>query len=87
MRLFVVGNICSGKSYVIERIKPFLPNYEILKIDNYRINNCDGSKEQELNMWNTFPNEVLKFNDVIVELSGGGKVAENIVKQLKENSF
>ncbi|MBO4694510.1 MAG: hypothetical protein J5656_01105 [Clostridia bacterium] len=87
MRLFVVGNISSGKSYIIDKIKPLLPNYHILKIDDYRANNCDGTLEKELQMWREFPNEVLKYNDVIVELSGGGQVASNIVKQLEENSF
>lgn len=87
MRLFVVGNISSGKSYIIDKIKPLLPNYHVLKIDDYRVNNCDGSLEKELKMWIEFPKEVLKFNDVIVELSGGGEVANNIINQLEENSF
>ena len=38
-------------------------------------------------MWIDFPNEIIKHNNVIVELSGGGKVAENIIKLLKDNSF
>ena len=87
MRLFVVGNISSGKSYIVDKIKPLLPNYHILKIDDYRANNCDGTLEKELQMWKEFPNEVLKYNDVIVELSGGGRIAGNIVNQLEENSF
>lgn len=87
MKLFVIGNISSGKSYVIEKIRALLPNYLVLKIDEYRIKNCDGSLEQELQMWNSFPKEVLKHNDVIIELSGGGEVAKNIVKQLEENAF
>ncbi len=87
MKLFVVGNISSGKSYFIEKLKPLLPNYHILKIDEYRKENCDGSLENELQMWNDFPQEILKHNDVIVELSGGGKVADNVIKLLDENSF
>lgn len=87
MRLFVVGNISSGKSYFIDKIKPLLPNYHILKIDEYRKSYCDGSLEKEMQMWNEFPNEIIKHNNVIVELSGGGKVAENIIKLLKDNSF
>ena len=87
MRLFVVGNINSGKSYFIEKIKNVLPNYKVLKIDDYHINNCDGSLEKELKMWNEFPKEIAKYNDAIVELSGGGKIAENIVKLLDYNSF
>ena len=87
MKLFVVGNISAGKSYFIEKIRPFLPNYHILKIDEYRKVNCDGSLEKELKMWNDFPKEIMKYNDVIVELSGGGKVADNITNLLDENSF
>ena len=48
MRLFVVGNISSGKSYFIDKIKPLLPNYHILKIDEYRKSYCDGSLEKEI---------------------------------------
>ncbi len=87
MKLFVVGNISSGKSYFIEKLKPLLPNYHILKIDEYRKENCDGSLEKELQMWNDFPQEILKHKDIIVELSGGGKVADNVIKLLDENSF
>lgn len=87
MRLFVVGNISAGKSYSIEKIKPLLPNYEILKIDEYRKKYCDGTLEKELQMWNDFPQEIIKHKDVIVELSGGGKVADNIINLLEENSF
>ena len=87
MKLFVVGNISAGKSYLIDKIKPILPNYKVLKIDDYRISHCDGSLEKELQMWKDFPNEIMKYDDVIVELSGGGKVADNTIKQLEANSF
>ncbi len=87
MKLFVVGNISAGKSYFIEKIKPLLPNYSVLKIDEYRKANCDGSLEKELEMWNDFPKEIMKYNDVIVELSGGGKVADNAISLLEDNSF
>ena len=87
MRIFVLGNISSGKSYLIEKLKKVLPNYKILKIDEYRINNCDGSLESELKMWNEFPHEVLKYNDVIIELTGAGDIANNVIDSLEENSF
>lgn len=87
MRLFVVGNISAGKSYFIEKLKPLLPNYHILKIDEYRKQFCDGSLEKELQMWNEFPKEIMKHKDVIVELSGGGKVADNAISLLEDNSF
>ncbi len=87
MKLFVVGNISAGKSYFIEKIKPILPNYYILKIDEYRKQHCDGSLEKEMLMWTEFPKEIMKHQDAIVELSGGGKVADNIINLLEDNSF
>lgn len=87
MRLFVLGNISSGKSYFIEKLIKLLPDYKILRIDDYRIHNCDGSLESEIQMWNDFPNEVIKYNDVIVEMSGGGQVAQTMVSLLDNNSF
>lgn len=87
MKLFVLGNINSGKSYLINRLRKILPDYAVVKIDDYRIENCDGSLESEIQMWDSFPKEVMKYDDVIVELSGGGKVAENILSILEDNSF
>ena len=87
MKIFVLGNINSGKTYLINKLAEKFPTYKILKIDEYRITNCDGSLKDELAVWDNFPKEVLKYDDVIVELSGGGKVAENIVSNLDENSF
>lgn len=87
MKLFVLGNINSGKSYIINKFQKNLPSYKVLKIDEYRKETCDGSLEAEMKMWLSFPEEVVKYDDVIVELSGGGKVAENILKELEENSF
>lgn len=87
MRIFVLGNINSGKSFLIDELQKKLPNYKILKIDEYRVQTCDGSLEAEVKMWSSFPEEVAKYDDVIVELSGGGKVAENILNKLEENSF
>lgn len=46
MRLFVLGNINSGKSFLVEKLKKVFPNYHVLKIDDYRIQNCDGTIEK-----------------------------------------
>ncbi|HNZ25843.1 MAG TPA: nucleotidyltransferase domain-containing protein [Spirochaetota bacterium] len=72
---------------MIEKLKTVLPDYRILKIDDYRVQNCDGSIEKEEHLWETFPQEILKYKNVIVELSGGGKVSENIVNLFAMNSF
>ena len=87
MRLFVLGNISSGKSFLFEKLRAVLPNYHVLKIDDYRIQNSDGSIEKEEQLWKTFPKEIVKYKNVIVELTGGGEVSDNILNLLEPNAF
>lgn len=87
MKLFVVGNISSGKSFLIEKLKNKFPNYDVLKIDDYRKAHCNGSLKSEKNIWDDFPKEISKHDDAIIELTGFGKVSENIVNILDNNSF
>mgnify|MGYP003405055827 CR=1 FL=1 len=82
MKIFVLGNINAGKSYVIERLRRLLPDYSVLQVDEYRKQYCDGSIEKEEWLWSYFANEVLAQEKAIVEFSGGGKIAENIIAGL-----
>ena len=86
MKLFVLGNINAGKSYVIEKLRKNFPEYDVLKIDEWRIAHCDGSIEKEEAVWEEFPRAVLQKENVIVEFCGGGKVAQNIVNGLADKS-
>ena len=82
MKIFVLGNINAGKSYAIERLRRLLPDYSVLQVDEYRKQYCDGSIEKEEWLWSYFANEVLAQEKAIVEFSGGGKIAENIIAGL-----
>ena len=82
MKIFVLGNINAGKSYAIERLRRLLPNYSVLQIDEYRKKYCDGSIEKEELLWSSFAKDVLNHENAIVEFSGGGKIAENIISGL-----
>lgn len=86
MKIFVVGNINSGKSRYVNYLKTILPKYKILQIDEYRKEHCDGSIEKEFAVWSEFPKEVMKYKDVIVEFSGLGKMANNFISMLDDNS-
>ena len=82
MKIFVLGNINAGKSYAIERLCRLLPDYTVLQIDEYRKKYCDGSIEKEEWLWSHFAKDVLCQEKAIVEFSGGGKIAENIISGL-----
>lgn len=86
MRIFVLGNINAGKSYVVEKLRKKLPNYTVLQIDEWRRNNCDGSIEKEEQAWINFPKAILEEQNVIAELSGGGRIAQNIIDGLPNRS-
>ena len=82
MKIFVLGNINAGKSYAIERLCRLLPDYTVLQIDEYRKKYCDGSIKKEELLWSNFAKDVLSQENAIVEFSGGGKIAENIISGL-----
>lgn len=86
MKIFVLGNINAGKSCVVEKLRRVLPNYSVLQIDIWRKQYCDGSIEKEEQAWVQFPEAVLRESDVIVELSGGGRIAQNITAGLPDRS-
>ena len=86
MKIFVLGNINAGKSYVVEKLCKMLPHYTVLQIDMWRRAHCDGSIEKEEQAWECFPKAVLQVQNAIVELSGGGKIAQNIIDGLPKRS-
>ena len=86
MKVFVLGNINAGKSTLIDVIQKNLSGYKILKIDAYRRIHCDGSIEKEEKMWTDFPAEVMKYDDVIVEFSGFGHIADHLINLLPDHS-
>jgi hypothetical protein len=87
MLVLVVGNINSGKSHAIELIRPFLPEYPVLAIDEYRIRFGDGSLEGELRTRERFVNDVVSSDHVIVELSGMGPLGSMLESRITLKSF
>jgi hypothetical protein len=87
MKIFVLGNINSGKSYVVSKLKKIFPDYPVLAIDEYRINHSNGSIDSELKTRNLFANDILKHNNAIIEYSGGSMITNLFINELKINSF
>ncbi len=87
MKIFVVGNINSGKSYIVSKLRKIFPNYKVLSIDEYRIKHSDGSLDSELNTRNIFANDILRHSNAIIEFSGGSTITNLFIDELKLNSF
>lgn len=87
MRIFVVGNINSGKSYVVDKLRESFKNYKVLKIDDYRIKYSTGSVESENDCRLIFSKDILECNDCIIEFSGGKNITDLFIEKIEYNSF
>ena len=87
MRIFVVGNINSGKSYIVSKLKKKYSSYKVLSIDEFRKNYSDGSIDKEICTRNLFSEEILKSNDAIIEFSGGNTITSLFINELRLNSI
>ncbi|NLG81943.1 MAG: hypothetical protein GX490_05440 [Bacilli bacterium] len=86
MRIFVVENINSGKSHIVNKLIKKYPSYNILSIDEFRKKHSDGSIEKEIQTRNIFANEIIKHKDTIIEFSGGNTITSLFVDKLRQNS-
>lgn len=87
MRIFVVGNINAGKSFVIDKLSKIFKSYEIISIDGFRRIYGDGTLEKEYYAREKFIESILKHENCIVEYSGGKTITELFIDKLKTNSF
>ncbi|MBM94482.1 MAG: hypothetical protein CMI09_01330 [Oceanospirillaceae bacterium] len=86
MKIFVIGNIASGKTTLCHRIVDEYPSYKRIAIDDYRRAFGDGSVSGEEVAVSNFINDVVKCRDCVVEFSGLGPVAESLRKALKKTN-
>jgi len=87
MKIFVVGNINSGKSHVVKQLTEVFPDYQILAIDEYRIAKGDGSLEKEHEIRKMFAHDIICAKDAIIEFSGGQNITRLFIDNLDINSF
>lgn len=82
MRIFVFGNINSGKSYIIDSLKILHPEYRVLSIDSYRKKYGENTWDSEINTQNIFVDDVFETDNIIVECTGLGPLGEKLAKNI-----
>ena len=88
MKIFVVGNINAGKSFLVDKLTSIFQDYKVLKIDEYRKMYADGSFVKEQETRKIFTSDILmKYEDAIIEFSGGQTISSLFIDQLEPNSF
>ncbi len=80
MKIFVLGNINSGKSLFIEKLKPHLIGYDVFQIDSFRQKYGNYSLDGELLARRKFIEAVNTSKKCIVEFSGLGDIEKEIVR-------
>lgn len=71
--LIIVGNLASGKSTLINNIKPNFPKAEFFSIDEYRTKFESNTAEKDALAWKTLIEDVKNLHFVILECSGASK--------------
>lgn len=80
MKIIIFGNICSGKSYLSDKIRREIPNLEYLAVDDFRRNIGDGSMEKEIAAKQSFLNSIKANKLQLIEATGLGDTGESIAK-------
>ena len=66
----IIGNICSGKTTLIEKLKSEISNASFFSIDEYRKRFSDGSASADSNCWERMIADVARADIAIVESTG-----------------
>lgn len=86
MVILVTGNINSGKSFFIERLRKEMPTYTVAKIDGFRQKYGNGTQQGEEAARTAFVDYVSSTNDIIAELSGLGPLGTALADKLPNKS-
>jgi adenylate kinase family enzyme len=81
MKIFIIGNIASGKTFLAKLLAKKI-GYTVLSIDNFRIKfNNFGTLEGEKLAWDLFTKTVATTDQCIVETTGCSKYYEALLAQ------
>lgn len=83
MKVLFFGNIGSGKSTVISKLKSIFP-FEVSAIDDFRRKYGDGSRSNELVARSNFLSTIKEFKNQFIECIGVGQVADELVHLIQE---
>lgn len=86
MRIFILGNINSGKSHLVKQLSKIF-NGSIYQLDEYRKKYSDATIESEELCKKRFVNDVMLDENCIVEFSGGGSIAIDFFSRLNKKEI
>ncbi len=84
MRIFVFGNINSGKSTLVDLLKNKYKNYSDLRIDDFRIKYGKGDFESDQYAQEMFVQAVVEHKNAIVEATGLGPLGKKLEKSFMD---
>lgn len=84
MKVLVFGNVGSGKTTVLNKLKEVFP-FEVIAIDDFRRKFSDGSKLGELDARDNFFAAIKPNQNQFIECIGVGKVADRLHNLLESN--
>jgi len=84
MRIFIFGNINTGKTYLSSQLLALLPQYKHIELDAYRKLYADGSISGEQLAVKAFVHAVLAETNAIVDFTGNGFAAEKLQQLLAD---
>ncbi|MCF1439594.1 MAG: hypothetical protein LPD71_12895 [Shewanella sp.] len=82
MRVFVFGNLNSGKTTLSQQLLQHLPEYKHLSLDDFRRQYSDASLEGEERAIRQFVDAVLSTPNAIVDFTGHGQAATQLQAKL-----
>ncbi len=86
MKIFICGNINSGKSTLVNKLIQKYPNIPFLKIDDFRREYGDGTKEMEEYAISKFQESILNNENAFLEFVGNGIVADRVYEVISDNN-
>jgi predicted nucleotidyltransferase len=84
MRIFVFGNINSGKSTLIDLVKKKYKNYNDLRIDNFRRKYGKGDIESDNYAQEMFVQSIKEHKNAIVEATGLGPLGHKLERSFHD---
>ncbi|MCP1384427.1 AAA family ATPase [Runella salmonicolor] len=79
----IVGPRATGKTTVIKELLEYLPQYEVLAIDDFRLKYGSNTPMKEFNAWMELSNRINECRYIILETSGTSQNLREVYQYLK----
>lgn len=77
MKIFILGNMATGKTHIVNSLSDRLKNFQIMSVDKYREEYGDGTWTMENKVKMMFVDGIdIKGKNQIIEANGGGRIGD-----------